>query len=287
MIGPASSGAGGRMRIFLPEGEPSPSTHTVVNVESISFDRAADYYDATRALPAEHAGSVMDILTTELIGRDRCLEIGVGTGRIALPLHDRGIPMVGVDLSQQMLVRLAANAGGHAPFPIAAADATRLPFGDSAYDAVLASHVFHLIPAWRQAAEEAARVLVPGGTLLVDFGGGVDGPWRQHLLAAMAKFGIERNRPGANTPDELAGHFGDRARVRPLPQHQIPVRRSLANDLRDMERQIFSWTWPYAPEQIKAAADDLRERAQAEGLDLEVEAELTYTMQWWAFDLNV
>jgi SAM-dependent methyltransferase len=256
-------------------------------VESISFDRAAEYYDATRGLPAEHAGSVMDILTTELRGSTRCLEIGVGTGRIALPLHERGVPMAGVDLSTPMLAKLAANAGGRSPFPVAVADATRLPFADASYDAVLASHVFHLIPAWRQAVDEATRVLRPTGTLLVDFGGGVEGPWRQHLIAAMATFGIERNRPGANRPDELAGHLGDRARMRPLPKHLIAVRRSIADDLRDMERQIFSWTWPYPAEQIKAAADDLRRRAHAEGLDVEAEAELTYTMQWWAFDLNV
>jgi SAM-dependent methyltransferase len=260
--------------------------HTVGHVESISFDRAADYYDATRGLPAEHVGSVMDILATELANSERCLEIGVGTGRIALPLHERGIPMAGIDLSNQMLAKLAANAGGHAPFPIAVADATRLPFADSSYDAVVASHVFHLIPAWRQAADEAARVLRPTGTLLADFGGGVDGPWRPQMQAALRTYGIERNRPGANRPDELAEHLGERARLRALPEHTIPVRRSIADDLRDMERQIFSWTWPYPAELVKEAADDLRERAEAEGLNVREEVELIYTVRWWAFDLN-
>ena len=255
-------------------------------MESISFDRAADYYDATRALPVEHAGSVMDILTTELAGRQRCLEIGVGTGRIALPLHERGVPLAGIDLSPQMLAKLAANAGGRAPFPIAVADATRLPFGDSSYDAVLASHVFHLIPAWREAVEEAARVLRPGGAILADFGGGVDGPWRPQMQAALRTYGIERTRPGANRPEELADYLGERASMRPLPEHTIPVRRSIADDLRDMERQIFSWTWPYPAELIKGAAGDLRQRAQADGLDIQEEAELIYTVRWWAFDLN-
>jgi ubiquinone/menaquinone biosynthesis C-methylase UbiE len=255
-------------------------------VTSISFDRAADYYDATRGFPAAHVGDVMGILSAELQDRDRCLEIGVGTGRIALPLHDRGVPMTGVDLSPQMLGKLATNAGGHAPFPIAVADATALPFADSSYDAVLASHVFHLIPAWRDAVDEATRVLRPGGTLLADFGGGVDGPWRPLLLEAMRRYGIERNRPGANKPEELADYLGGRAQQRKLPAHPIPVKRSIANDLKDMERQIFSWTWPYPAERIQAAADDLRARAEAEGLDLEAEAELTYTVQWWAFELR-
>lgn len=254
-------------------------------MESISFDRAADYYDATRALPAEHVGNVMDILTAELAGKSRCLEIGVGTGRIGLPLHERGIPMTGIDLSGQMLGRLVVNAGGHAPFPIAAADATRLPFANSAFDAVLASHVFHLIPAWRQAVDETVRVLSPAGTLLADFGGGAHGPWRAQMHATLHTYGIERHRPGANKPEELAGHLGDRVRMRPLPTHEIPVRRSIANELRDMERQIFSWTWPYPIDKLRAAADDLRARAQADGLDIDAEADLIYTVRWWAFDL--
>jgi hypothetical protein len=122
--------------------------------------------------------------------------------------------------------------------------------------------------------------------LIVDFGGGVDSPWRPLLLEAMRKHGIERNRPGANKPEELAAYLGDRVRMRPLPAHLIPVRRSIGNDLRDIERQIFSWTWPYPAERVRAAADDLRERAHAEGLDLDAEVDLTYSMQWWAFDLD-
>ena len=255
-------------------------------MESISFDRAADYYDATRSLPPEHADHVMQILTTALAGRERCLEIGIGTGRIGLPLHERGIPLVGVDLSPQMLAKLAANAGGHAPFPIAVADVTRLPFADSSCDAVLASHVFHLIPAWQQAVDEVVRVLRPSGTLLVDFGGGVDGPWRPQMQSTLRTYGIERNRPGANRPEELADYLGEQASVRPLPEHTIPVRRSIAHDLRDMERQIFSWTWPYPAELVKGAAHDLRERAEADGLNIQEEVELIYTVRWWAFDLN-
>jgi SAM-dependent methyltransferase len=260
--------------------------NTVIGVESISFDRAADYYDATRSLPPAHAGSVIDTLTTELRGRDCCLEIGVGTGRIALPLHERDIPIFGIDLSTQMLAKLAANAGGHAPFPIAVADATRLPFGDSSYDAVLASHVFHLIPAWRHVVDEVTRVLRPGGTLYVDFGGGVDGPWHEHVLATLARVGIARDRPGADRPEELAEHLGERARVRPLPEHTIPVTRSMDDDLRDLERQIASWTWPYPAALIKEAADELRAGAPAEGLNVQEQVELIYTVRWWAFDLN-
>jgi len=107
--------------------------------EPISFDRAADYYDATRALPDDARVALTEVLAAELAGRGPCLEIGVGTGRIALPLHDRGISLVGADIAPAMLRRLVRNAGGRQPFPLLLADATRLPLSGAAFGAVLAA----------------------------------------------------------------------------------------------------------------------------------------------------
>src|SRR5262245_20433845 len=78
----------------------------------VSFDRAAEFYDQTRALPAAALDGVVDLLGAELEGRGRCLEIGVGTGRIALPLSGAGVPMAGVDVSAQMVARLLEKSGG-------------------------------------------------------------------------------------------------------------------------------------------------------------------------------
>jgi SAM-dependent methyltransferase len=48
----------------------------------------------------------------ELAGRGRALELGIGTGRIALPLAARGVPVHGIDLSRAMVARLRAKPGG-------------------------------------------------------------------------------------------------------------------------------------------------------------------------------
>src|ERR1700722_5659646 len=109
------------------------------------------------------------LLAAELAGRQPCVEIGVGTGRFALPLRAAGIAMAGTDISGAMLRRLAANAGGGSPFPLAQADATRLPFAAGTFGSVLAVHVLHLIPDWRVAVDEAVRVLRPGGALVASF----------------------------------------------------------------------------------------------------------------------
>src|SRR5437660_1883314 len=50
----------------------------------------------------------------ELAGNGRALELGIGTGRIALPLARRGVALHGIDLSRAMLARLRAKPGGEA-----------------------------------------------------------------------------------------------------------------------------------------------------------------------------
>jgi SAM-dependent methyltransferase len=54
---------------------------------------------------------VVDLLV-ELAGSGRALELGIGTGRIALPLAQRGVPVHGVELSNAMAARLRAKPGG-------------------------------------------------------------------------------------------------------------------------------------------------------------------------------
>ena len=53
-------------------------------------------------------------LLAELAGSGRALELGVGTGRVALPLASRGVPVHGIDLSRAMVARLRAKPGGEA-----------------------------------------------------------------------------------------------------------------------------------------------------------------------------
>ena len=54
---------------------------------------------------------VVDLLA-ELAGDGRALELGIGTGRIALPLARRGVPVQGIELSQAMVERLREKPGG-------------------------------------------------------------------------------------------------------------------------------------------------------------------------------
>src|SRR5258708_20024160 len=73
--------------------------------------------------------AAVDVLAG-LAGGGRALELGIGTGRIALPLAGRGVPVHGIDLSRAMVARLRAKPGGDAigvtigDFPTAKGDRT-------------------------------------------------------------------------------------------------------------------------------------------------------------------
>lgn len=249
-----------------------------------SFDRAADFYDATRALPSDVHAGITAMLLTELSGRGTCLEIGVGTGRIALPLLAADVPLVGVDISPKMLRRLVDNADRRCA--LAVADVTALPFTAAAFGAVLASHVLHLIGDWRAAVDEAVRVLGPGAVLLVDFGGHPEAPWHRPTDAVMKAHGVARLRPGMSVPGPVEEHLRGRAVSRPLPSLTMPVHRTLAEDVADLEAQRQSWMWSASPDQITAAAAGVRRWAADNRWPLDRRVELQRVIQWWAFDIT-
>src|SRR5213596_3503383 len=63
---------------------------------------------------------VVDFLA-ELAGEGKALELGIGTGRIALPLAARGVRVHGIDLSADMVAQLRAKQGGE-EIPVAIGD---------------------------------------------------------------------------------------------------------------------------------------------------------------------
>jgi SAM-dependent methyltransferase len=77
-------------------------------------EEVADHYDASvehdAMFSSEAIDPVVDFLVA-LAGDGRALELGIGTGRIALPLADRGVPVHGIDLSEAMVARLRAKRG--------------------------------------------------------------------------------------------------------------------------------------------------------------------------------
>lgn len=260
---------------------------------SLSFERAATFYDATRRLPDEAMEQIITMLAAELDGRGRCLEIGVGTGRIALRLGARGIPMTGADIAPGMLGQLVTSAGGTAPFPLMLADATSLPLPAGSLGGVVACHVLHLIPGWRTAVNEAMRVLRPGGVLLTDFGVRrtaqpvPDGPsWAPAVNEILTSHDIRWQARGAASVDEVAAYLGDRVGHRALPPVPAPYSQTLRTTIESFEQQIYSWTWHLPAAHVRAAGAQIRQWAQRTGTDLDAESAGTHHITWHAFSVS-
>ncbi|QBD74936.1 class I SAM-dependent methyltransferase [Ktedonosporobacter rubrisoli] len=167
---------------------------------SISFDPLAQAYDAMRGYPENVSQQLAQAIDQAARGnaQTRFLEVGVGSGRVALPLIELGRQYTGVDISENMLTRLVQKlqAAGwqemstpwgseideqaeqqpkvlrfvherkHTRTRVIKADMTALPFQDASFDVVIASHVFHFVSAWQKALQEVVRVLRPGGMLI-------------------------------------------------------------------------------------------------------------------------
>jgi SAM-dependent methyltransferase len=82
-------------------------------------DRIADVYDQWVTLPADTDAAVEFLAS--LAGAGSVLELGIGTGRIALPLAERGIAVHGIDASTAMVAKLRAKPGGDA-IPVVTGD---------------------------------------------------------------------------------------------------------------------------------------------------------------------
>jgi SAM-dependent methyltransferase len=255
---------------------------------SVSFDRAAEYYDQTRGLTPEAERRQTELLARELRGRGRVLEVGVGTGQVALALASAGVPMAGLDLAEPMLRVLVEKAGGSPPFPLVRADATRTPMRDDAFGAGVVRWVLHLIPDWRAALGELVRVVVPGGVVLVQLGSYGTGPRAEIQDRFNELLGIVNEPVGLmwGEHDSLdAAMAGLGASVRSLPAVIDADHTPLETFIEGIEQNRYSWTWRVAPEQLARVAPGVRAWAETRFGPLDRTPSHEYELHWRAFDL--
>src|SRR5512139_1734721 len=175
-----------------------------MTIPSRSFDRAADYYDQTRELPEPIATHGIPALLQHIAPGGKILDVGTGTGRISVPLLRLGADVIGVDLSLNMMGKLREK---YSAAHLAQTDASRLPFAAQHFDAVLTTHVMHLIGPWREALREYRRVLKPGGVYIDSTQWHepasqltrIRNKWRELVEAQ----GAQWRRPGVQTYAEL------------------------------------------------------------------------------------
>jgi SAM-dependent methyltransferase len=125
-----------------------------------SFDRVADHYDETRG--GETRGRAFAEALVPWIVGERVVELGVGTGAIAVELHERDYRLSGFDLSAPMMAAAVRRLGPR----VAVADVDALPVPDDAVDTAILAWVLQLVDDPAMSLREAARVVRPGGRVL-------------------------------------------------------------------------------------------------------------------------
>ena len=118
----------------------------------------------TDGADVEYEEQIIPLVVDALRGARLVLDVGCGEGQVARRLAAAGVEVLGVDPSGSQIAAASARGGGPR---YARADATRLPVADHRVDAVLACLAFEHVDDLPGAVGEIARVLVPGGRLLL------------------------------------------------------------------------------------------------------------------------
>lgn len=132
-------------------------------VSAEGYDRAADVYDRTEKFLATFEQGKLIPLLGDVLEKD-ILDVGAGTGRIAIPLARLGARVTALDVSSAMLKQLKRKQPGIDTF---VADAECLPFPDASFDMVIGAFLIVHLKNPHFFFAEAYRVLKPGGRLLI------------------------------------------------------------------------------------------------------------------------
>jgi ArsR family transcriptional regulator len=137
------------------------------------FETHAAAWDEIRAFHAPEAAVEAAMLSAMGAGPfERLIDLGTGTGRILELFAGRAKTLIGFDVNREMLAHARARLAGSGVrnAQVRLGDIFNLPLEDGGADAVIIHQVLHFLDDPAKAVEEAARVLAPGGRLLiVDF----------------------------------------------------------------------------------------------------------------------
>ena len=229
--------------------------------DSRSFDRAAGYYDQTRPLPASIAHEGIQAILDLARPAGRFLEVGAGTGRISIPLLERGLDLLGCDLSGNMLGRFHEK---YPPARLTRADALELPFPGDCFETVMTVHVLHLIPGWQEALREFRRVLTPEGVYLnvttwAAAGASIREQVRLHWRGWLKEHGYEIRHPGLQDRQEFRQGLGSMgATVREVEVIRYAMEFTLRQELERFSARTSSETWDIPEEIFDRSMEELR-----------------------------
>ncbi|MDO9334610.1 MAG: class I SAM-dependent methyltransferase [Dehalococcoidales bacterium] len=257
----------------------------------LSFDEMAGQYDETRNYDEGCFSSALDYLVSRF-PPDRfpsVLEPGIGTGRIAIPLAERGYQVTGVDVSKKMLAVLDRQIKQMSqPLPISfyQADVQVLPFLDESFSLAMVVHLFYFIRDWQRAVREIIRVVRKDSPLvMMHTGTGAEIPsLNQRYKELCAEAGSPTQEVGVNSNTVVVDYLsslGYRAEW-VKDRWQWSTRISLDRAVSFIESRSYSFT-RFVPDNVhlsvvKKLAKELRQKFGSLEAEIEVPNQIYLVM---------
>ena len=252
-------------------------------MESLDFNAMTELYDETRIFDRRCFDSAVDYMVNRYPPRlyPRLLEPGIGTGRIAIPLAERGYQVWGVDIAGEMLIVLQKNmAHSGKPLPIYAiqADVLELPFRNGEFDIIIVAHLFYFIQQWQKAVNEILRIIKPGNPLiLMHTGSGTEVPFLNTRYKELcAGQGYVVPDIGVKSTKEVAEYAaGLGCKVESIRDRwQWTSRLRLDQAFYYLKARAYSFT-TFAPDDVHTIAmDNLENQLKSQFSSLETEIEV-------------
>lgn len=239
--------------------------------DDFTFDnRVAQRYNLQRAHPLEVSRQIGEAIAAQIGHGEPLLEIGVGTGRIALPVVAGGCRVIGIDISPNMLEEVPPDR-----LQLVQADMHHLPFRTGSFAGVLAVHVLHLAQDWQRVLREAVRVLRSDGMFIVGEDWidpeSVTGRMRAELRSKALDLAPHMMPPAATVSREqvLRDLGGGETAVVVAAEWTEMV--SPAERLAAVENRTDSESWVLPPHLFAPVLDHLRNYVSQSWSDLEVQ----------------
>ncbi|MCP4118473.1 MAG: class I SAM-dependent methyltransferase [Desulfobacteraceae bacterium] len=132
------------------------------------WKKATAKYDDRPTGFRDSYNSLAKMIARDVGDASRILDVGTGTGEMALAVAEKAAAVEGVDLTPEMIETAKAKAArkGCGNIRFSVQDASALEFSDNSFDAVIVSNLLHVIGTPDQVLREIHRVLIPGGMLV-------------------------------------------------------------------------------------------------------------------------
>ncbi len=259
-------------------------------MDSVSFDSMADKYNQTRSFPQAVMSDILKSLSCEFpsIKEMTIIDIGVGTGRFAIPLSTIAKSIVGIDISQKMLDVLMSNNTSKNLTTICC-NAENIMFPNDSFDMAFAVSVFHLIPNWKKVLDEIERVLKTDGLCIIgrtEYVGaeGIQYEYIRHkVLRKYSKDAQERGLPFDQQLIEFNNRWKLLKKITAATWENSYIPSEI---LKSFEEKHWSETWNISDFEFHYINEEIRREIQCSGIEMNRKYLYRCSFVFYAYSVN-